>query len=231
MADYAKAFSPRMEEVPINGMYGNKKQKQIEWPTQRGKVIISSFNSPGDIESLSFIEAYTKYAGYRSIVSKKQTLIQAASQPDTNVTLAFTPDGIIVGFGILEYPPSGERWKRLGDWIMMEVSVIEIGRPWRSLGISKKIIQLLVDHPLKDERIFYMVGYSWTWDLAGMSAMDYRDMLVGIFSQQGFKTFRTNEANVMMRPENLFMARIGANIAEDTKKKFKLVRFDLDLCV
>ena len=212
-------------------MYGSKKQKRIEWSTRRGKVIVSSFNSPGDIESLSFIEAYTKYAGYRSIVSKKQTLIRAASQPDTNVTLAFTLDGKIVGFGILEYPPSGERWRRLGGWIMMEVSVIEIGRPWRSLGISKKIIQLLVNHPSKEERIFYMVGYSWTWDLAGISAMDYRDMLIGIFSQQGFKTFQTNEPNVMMRPENLFMARIGANISEDIKKRFKLVRFDLDLRV
>ena len=59
----------------------------IEWSTRRGKVNISSFCSPDDIASLSFIDAYTKYAGYRSIVSKKETLIKAASQPDTNVTL------------------------------------------------------------------------------------------------------------------------------------------------
>ena len=76
-----------------------------------------------------------------------------------------------------------------------------------------------------------MVGYSWTWDLEGISAMDYRNMLIKIFSQQGFKTFQTNEPNIMMRPENLFMARIGANISEDIQKRFKLVRFDLDLYV
>jgi len=209
----------------------HKNQKRIEWSTRRGKVIISSFCSPDEIASLSFIEAYTKYARYRSIVSKKETLIKAASQPDTNVTLAFTPDGKIIGFGILEYPHPGERWQRVGDRIMMEVSVIEVGRPWRSLGISKKILRFLVDHPLKEGKIFYMVGYSWTWDLEGISAMDYRNMMIKIFSQQGFKTFQTNEPNIMMRPENLFMARIGANISESIQERFKQVRFDLELCV
>ena len=208
-----------------------KNQKRFEWSTRRGKVIINSFCSPDDIASLSFIKAYTKYARYRSIVSKKETLIKAASQPDTNVTLAFTPDGKIIGFGILEYPHPGERWQRVGDRIMMEVSVIEVGRPWRSLGISKKILRFLVDHPLKEGKIFYMVGYSWTWDLEGISAMDYRNMMIKIFSQQGFKTFQTNEPNIMMRPENLFMARIGANISESIQERFKQVRFDLELCV
>jgi len=209
----------------------DRKQKSIELSTRRGKVIINSFCSPDEIASLLFIEAYTKYAGYRSIISKKETLIKAASQPDTNVTLAFTPDGKIVGFGILEYPYPGERWQRVGDRIMMAVSVIEMGRPWRSLGISTKIIRFLVDHPLKEEKLFYMVGYSWTWDLEGIPAIDYRNMLVSLFSQQGFKIFPTNEPNIMIRQENLFMARIGANISEDIRKRFKLVRFDLNLCV
>ena len=209
----------------------HKNQKQVEWSTRRGKVIVSSFCGADEIASLSFIEAYTKYAGYRSIVSKKETLIKASLQPDTNVTLAFTPDGEIIGFGILEYPHPGERWRRVGDRSMMEVSVIEIGRPWRSLGISGKILQLLVDHPLREERIFYMVGYSWTWDLERISAMDYRNMLIDIFSQQGFQTFKTNEPNIMMRPENLFMARIGDTISESILKNFKEVRFDFDLYV
>jgi len=209
----------------------HKNQKRFEWSTRRGKVILSSFCSSDEIASLSFIEAYTRYARYRSIVSKKDTLIKAASQPDTNVTLAFTPDGKIIGFGILEYPHPGERWQRAGDRTMMEVSVIEVGRPWRSLGISKKILRFLVDHPLEERKIFYMVGYSWTWDLEGISAMDYRNMLISMFSQQGFKTFQTNEPNIMMRPENLFMARIGVTISEALQESFKQVRFDLDLYV
>jgi len=209
----------------------HKHQKRVEASTRRGKVIICSFCSPDEIASLSFIEAYTKYARYRSIVSKKETLMKVASQPDTNVTLAFSPDGRIIGFGILGYPPPGERWEKVGDRIMMEVAVIEIGRPWRSLGISKEILRFLVDHPLKEERILYMVGYSWTWDLEWISTIDYRNMLIDIFSQEGFKTCQTNEPNIMMRPENLFMARIGAEISEAVQKRFKQVRFDLDLNV
>lgn len=207
----------------------HKNQKQTEWSTRQGKVIVRSFCGSDEIALLSFIEAYTKYAGYRSIVSKKETLIKASLQPDTNVTLAFTPDGKIVGFGILEYPHPGERWQRVGDRIMMEVSVIEIGRPWRTLGISKRILRFLVDHPLKEVKIFYMVGFSWTWDLERISAMDYRNMLIEIFSRQGFKTFQTNEPNVMMRPENLFMARIGNTTSESILRNFKEVRFDFDL--
>ena len=207
----------------------DRKLKSIELSTKRGKIIISSFCNPDDIASLSFMEAYTKYAGYRSIVSKKETLIKAASHPGTNVTLAFNPDGKIVGFGILEYSPPEERWTRVGDRIMMAVSVIEVGRPWRSLGISKNLLRFLVDHPLKEERIFYMVGYSWTWDLEGVSARDYRNRLISMFSQQGFEIYQTNEPNIMIRPENLFMARIGANISEDIRKQFKTVRFNLGL--
>ena len=211
----------------------HRDQKSIEWQTERGKVTISSFCSPDDIESLSFKETHMKYARYRPIVSKKQTLIKAASQPDTNVSLAFTVDGKIIGIGILEYPARDERWARVGDRIMMEVSIIEVSRPWRSMGISKEILRILMDNPFKEDRIIYMVGYSWTWDLddKSMSGMVYRDMLIGLFSQQGFKTFPTNEPNIMMRPENLFMARVGVNISEDIQKRFKLVRFDLDLYV
>jgi len=211
----------------------HKNQKRVNWSTAKGNIAINSFCSPDEIESLSFKETHTKYARYRPIVSKKKTLIEAASQADANVILAFTPDGAIIGFGILEYPPPEERWTRVGDQIMMEVSVIEVSRPWRSAGISKEILRLLMDHPLEADQIIYMVGYSWTWDLDGksMSAMVYRDMLIRLFSQQGFKTFQTNDPNIVMRPENLFMARIGSNVSVEIQKRFKLVRFDIDRCV
>jgi hypothetical protein len=56
--------------------------------------------------------------------------------------------------------------------------------------------------------------------------MDYRNMLISIFSQQGFNTFQTNEPNIMIRPENLFMARIGINISDAILERIKQVRFD-----
>jgi acetoin utilization protein AcuA len=206
-------------------------QKRILLSTPRGDVIVSSFCTPDHIAKLSFGREASKFASYKPIVSKKGNLINAASGPDTNVTLACSIKGEIIGFGILEYPSAPERWSRVGDRTMLEVSVIEVDREWRSMGISRKVLHLLLDHPLKEDRIIYMVGYSWTWDTdgKGIEAMAYRDVLVALFSEEGFSIYQTNEPNILMRPENLFMARIGANISKELQRRFKMVRFDIDL--
>lgn len=208
----------------------NRNSKKLELSIQGKKVTIRSFLSPDEIAGLSFNKSMPGYARYRSIVSDKKTLIKVASIPDVNVTLAIGPDRRIIGLGILEYPLPEERWNRVGERVMMEVAAIEVSIPWRSLGLSKHILSLLVNHPLSDERIFYMVGYSWTWDIdgKGLSAMGYRNMLINIFSREGFRIYQTNEPNVILRPENLFMARVGGNISEKVQKRFKWIRFGLD---
>jgi acetoin utilization protein AcuA len=113
---------------------------------------------------------------------------------------------------------------------MMEVAAVEVSRTYRSLGISSCLLRRIVDHPLREKRIFYMVGYSWSWDLddTGLDPMAYRSMMVRLFAKEGFQTLQTNEPNVMMRPENLFMARIGSEVGEDTRLRFKRVRFNMD---
>ena len=205
-------------------------QKSIVRHTEEGDVTICSFCTPDEIMSLSFKKTFTTYARYNPIISKKESLVKAASKPDANVSLALTDEGNIVGFSILEYPYPDERWARVGDSTMMEVAVIEVVREWRSAGISKELLRFTLDHPLKEDRIFYMVGYSWTWDLegAGVPPMAYRDMMIRLFSSQEFEILQTNEPNIMLRPENLFMARIGANIPKEIQKQFKLVRFNMD---
>jgi len=193
-------------------------------------ITIRSFCSPDQIDILSLKETFVESGRYNPILSKKESLIDAAMQPDANVTLAYTEDKKIIGIGILRYPHTDERWSKIEDRVMMEVSVIEIAGMWRSRGISKKLLGLLLDHPLREDRIIYMVGYSWTWDISGTdkSVIEYRNMLINLFAPFRFGIFPTNEPNVMMRPENLFMARIGANISESIRKKFKLIRFNLN---
>ncbi|NQU63977.1 MAG: N-acetyltransferase [SAR324 cluster bacterium] len=205
-------------------------QKRVESETKMGPITISSFCSPDEIMSLSFNETFTKYPRYNPIITNKNTLAKVADQSDTNVTLAFNANREVVGFAFLDYSGSDERWIKVGEKVMMEVSVIEVSRPWRSLGLSKKMLTLLLDHPLKEDRIIYMVGYSWTWDLVGSSLkpMTYRNMMIALFSSNDFKTVQTNEPNILLRPENLFMVRIGANISEKIKKRFSLVRFNID---
>jgi acetoin utilization protein AcuA len=60
--------------------------------------------------------------------------------------------------------------------------------------------------------------------------MEYRTMLLKLGSLHEFSEFKTNDPNVLLRPENLFMARIGAGISEEARKRFKQVRFNMDLC-
>ncbi len=200
------------------------------WPTRAGVITIGSYCDPEALGSLSMERSFSGFANYHPIVSSKASLARAAAEPDANVTLAVFKDRLIVGFAVLRYPGSSERWNRVGNGVMMEVSVIEVSRPWRSMGISGQLLGFLINHPAQAAHIYYMVGYSWTWDLDGadLSPIEYRNMMIRLFSGQGFKTYQTNEPNVMMRPENLFMARIGADISNELQTRFKLVRFNMD---
>jgi len=193
-------------------------------------LLLRSFCTPEQIEGLHFAAPPSSLqVQYRPVVTKKKRLIQTAIQGDVNVTLAFRKDGEIVGLGILEYPEPEDRWIKVGDRVMMEVSIIEVRRPWRRSGLAGNILRLTLDHPMVETRICYMVGYSWTWDLDahGGTAMDYRNTLIDLFSGEGFKIFQTNEPNVMLRPENLFMARVGKAVSKETADRFKLARFNL----
>ena len=75
--------------------------------------------------------------------------------------------------------------------------------------------------------IVYMVGYSWTWDLdgTGKSAPAYRNILISLFEPFGFQEYQTNEPNICLKPENLFMAHIGRDVSEENQKIFKWLRF------
>jgi len=205
-------------------------QKTLIWPAGECNITVKSFCSPDDIASLSLKDTFVELSHYNPILSKKESLIRASLQQDANVTIAYTDDRRIIGISILQYPSPEERWVKIENRVMMEVSVVEVATKWRAKGISKKLFELLFEHPLKEHRIIYMVGYSWTWDVAGadISVIEYRNMLINLFSHFGFRIYPTNDPNVMLRPENLFMARIGANIPENVQMKFKLLRFNMN---
>ena len=78
--------------------------------------------------------------------------------------------------------------------------------------------------------IAYMVGYSWTWDLdgTGKTAQEYRNILLHLFSPHGFIEMQTNEPNICLKPENLFMARVGGNLPDKILQEFKWLRFGVN---
>jgi len=204
--------------------------KTGEVQTDQGAITVASFYTPEDIAALAFKRSFEMHPHYSPIISSKQSLMKIAAAPDANVTLATTSAGDIVGFGILQYPDPDERWVRVGDRVMMELSVVEVSRTWRGGGLAKKILELALDHPLKADKILYMVGYSWTWDIegSGLPIMGYRDMMIGLFAEFGFSLRQTNEPNIMMRPENMFMVKIGSQVSAEVVYRLKQVQFNLD---
>jgi acetoin utilization protein AcuA len=202
-------------------------QKEIVRPTPAGTLSIRSFCTPADIQTYRFDEQFGSHAQYKSIYTKRETLEKHAAETDANVVLALTPNRRIVGFGVFSHPDPDDRWVDLGPGMMMEVRAVEVSRSLRSLKIAGDLVSLMLDHPRIEQMIAYMVGYSWTWDLdgSGLTAQQYRNMLIRLFSPHGFIELQTNEPNICLKPENLFMGRIGSTVSEQVRQDFKWLRF------
>jgi acetoin utilization protein AcuA len=203
--------------------------QEIFLTTPNGEVRIRSFCSPEEIRKCLFDRQFAFHDHYKSLYTSRDLLEKAAEQPDADIVLALAEQNHIIGYGVLGYPDRGERWADLGPEIMMEVRAIEVCRSWRSHKIASSILKMLVVHPQIEEKIVYMVGYFWTWDLNGTrkTAQKYRQILINLFQPHGFQVYQTNEPNICLKPENLFMCRVGKNITQVIRDRFKWLRFGL----
>jgi acetoin utilization protein AcuA len=156
---------------------GEKSSKEEIAPTPRGDVLIRSFCNADEINQYDFDSQFGVYDDYKSLFTRRESFAKSAERAGVNVVLALEESKNIIGYGVLAYPESGERWAELGPKIMMEIKAIEVCRIWRSVGIAPRILKMMLRHPHIEDKIIYMVGYSWTWDLAGshMTARQYRE--------------------------------------------------------
>ena len=210
-------------------MMGKICPQEILLTTPRGDVRIRSFCSPQEICQYTFDREFTCHTHYKSFYTSRELLEEAAGQPGANIVLALAPQNHIIGYTVLAYPDPGERWIDLGPEIMIEIQAIEVCRSWRSFKIAPGLLKMVVGHPQVEEKIVYMVGYSWTWDLNGTrkTAQQYRKMLIKLFEPHGFKEYQTNEPNICLKSENLFMCRVGNNVRQVILYRFKWLRFGL----
>ena len=202
-------------------------QKEIIWNTLKGDVRIRSFCDPAEIKTYTFDEQFGTHAHYKSLFTRRESLEENAGLPDANIVLAVSRINHIIGFSVLAYPETDERWAELEPGIMMEVKALEVARDMRSAKLAHGLIKMMLDHPLIEDKIVYLVGYSWTWDLEGnkLTAQQYRQMMISLFDPFGFQEYQTNEPNICLKPENIFMGRIGKNISPEMQSNFKWLRF------
>ena len=202
-------------------------QKEIVRSTPAGAIQIRSFCTPSEIQSYRFDDQFGTHAQYKSIYTKRETLEKHAGKTNANVVLALRESQQIVGFGVFSHPEPDERWSELGPGVMMEIKAVEVIRNLRAFKIAGDLVRLMLEHPRIEQMIAYMVGYSWTWDLdgSGLNAQQYRNMLIRLFNPHEFIELQTNEPNICLKPENLFMGRIGSAVPETVRKDFKWLRF------
>ena len=199
----------------------------LSWQTDRGEVRVLLGCTAREVEPLCLSDGIGEFEDYRSLLFSKNSLMKAAADPKSCLCLALRQDQIVAY--CLDRPPlEHERWARMDPPVLTEV-LAETARGWRGMRIMTHLLNHLFKYLDIEQRILYMVGYSWTWDLknSGYDATGYREALKNLLTPHGFKEYPTNESNVSLRKDNLFMARIGAGINEGTRKKFKNLLFGI----
>ena len=198
------------------------------YETPRGRVRIVTKADPGLIASLQLDEGMGIFAAPHYPASReKKALERIASNPESDVILAYTDDGRIVGFVAVAPPSQAERWGKLAGQGLIEAMAIEVSRGWRGLGIADRMMEAGMRDPFFDDKIVICTGYSWHWDLeaSGLSKEDYRRMLLEYLEKAGFLYYETDEPNVNLDSANFFTARVGPKVDSDLYERFEQLLF------
>jgi acetoin utilization protein AcuA len=193
-----------------------------------GTLSIRNHFPLGFFTDLKLDSGIGNFAHYSSIIRKPETFEEVVRGKDGRLALAVVDDRIVVGYATCWYPVAGERWSRLGE-LMYEMGAIEVSRNFRKLGIARRMMKAILSEDFFEDKITYMNGYSWHWDLdgSGLTVARYRQMLMRLLDGYGFRVHYTNELNVALRDENVFMARIGSRVLPEGEKAFRNLRFGI----
>lgn len=202
--------------------------RRITLQTHRGPVDLVTYVADHQLAALDLDPGIGTFASYRSILTSKESLMHQALFPGANLCLALHEGRRIVGYCVRRPPLAGERWASMVPPILYEVFG-ENARGWRGSGLMKPMLQMVVGEPESEDRILYIVGYSWHWDLdeTKKTLQQYRDTIIHLLAPLGFRQYPTNEPNVSLRPENLFMARLGERVEKPIRRRFTNLLFGI----
>jgi len=203
------------------------RSRRVDIDTAKGVVHIRTHCTPDFVDSLELGEGLGVFPHYRSIIRDKESMQKIAGLGGANLVLAYDDEGKIIGYIAFAYPSPLERWGENGDGLLYELGSIEVSRNWRRFGIAKKMVEIAVEDEELEDRIIFLTGFSWHWDLEGtaLSKADYRRMLMHIFEPFGFRHFYTTEPNINLDSANMLMARIGSRVSAEDQERFLDVLF------
>jgi acetoin utilization protein AcuA len=200
----------------------------VTYETVRGMLSFSVKYPPEFLSRLKFDAGMGNFTHYSSIIRKLETFQKVAAGKDGKVVLAIGDSETIVGYIACWYPDQGERWSKLGE-LIYELAAIEVSRNFRRLGIARQMIATVLSQDFFEDKISYISSFVWHWDLDGtvLTPAMYRKMMVNLMEGYGFQECYTNEPNVAIKRENLFMARIGSRVSKRDMTRFRNLRFGL----
>lgn len=202
--------------------------QRITLATAQGPVDLVAYVAAEQVEALELDPGIGTFASYRSILTSKESLMHQALFPGANLCLALHEGKRIVGYCVRRPPLTGERWASMDPPILYEVFG-ENARGWRGSGLMKPMLSLVANEPANEDRILSIVGYSWHWDLdeTKKTLQQYRDTIIHLLTPLGFRQYPTNEPNVSLRPENLFMARLEERVEKPIRRRFTNLLFGI----
>lgn len=203
------------------------RSRTVDIATAKGVVHIRTHCTPDFVDSLELDEGLGVFPHYHSIVRDKKSMKHIAGLNGANLVLAYDDEGKIVGYIAFADPSPLERWSENGDGLLYELGSIEVSKNWRRCGIAKKMAEIAVDDEKLEERIVFLTGFSWHWDLegTGLSKASYRRMLMHLFEPFGFRHYYTTEPNINLDSANMLMARIGSRVSAEDEERFLDVLF------
>jgi len=196
--------------------------------TQRGRITVRTKYPAASLKGLELENGLGHFAHYSSIIRNVDSFEKAAQRRGGRVTLAVLGPSLIVGYGLCWYPDANDRWSLLGD-LMYETAAVEVSRNFRGMGLARLIMDVTMDDDFFEDKITYMMGLSWHWDLEGkgMTSGEYRRLMMDLYRRYGFREVYTNEPNIALRPENVMMIRVGSRVSGEDQKLFRYLRFGI----
>jgi GNAT superfamily N-acetyltransferase len=167
------------------------------------------------VESLAIDDGMRAFA--RRPEREHQLLMNIAGRGDSALTLAYTPEGKIVGQ--VTVAPADAWWTGLEH---VYEAAIEVSSNWRRQGIARQLLAFAGQQEELENMILLAMGLSWHWDTEGLglNSAHYRELIAWLFASQGFVEYLTSEPNIRMDPTNIFLARIGRNVDQQTINAF-----------
>jgi acetoin utilization protein AcuA len=208
-------------------MIGFMVEKKVD--TEKGAVRLIRELEPGFISRLHMGEGLGIFFHYRyeDAHKTKEILSALCTGGSRRIACAVSGDSL-VGYVTVVPPEEGSKWEAMEESlheyaegmafpILMELGSIEISKPWRAMGLARSLLRFMLEDGYFDQKIVFSRELSWHWDLkaSGLSAYEYRNMLLKLFEGAGFRYCETDDEEIGYAGENMLMVRVGPGVPVD----------------